>query len=162
MRHREAMLKTTLRITLLVLMVGGLLVATPCWSQETYKIGGIFSVTGAQSFLGDPEKKSLEMVVDAINAKGGIDGHRLEAIIYDDEGDPTKAVNAATRLISKDNVLAIIGPSAHPDHAGHHPGGRGGEGPPDQLCGRHQNHRTGKTLGIQDRAKRRTGRGRHL
>jgi branched-chain amino acid transport system substrate-binding protein len=114
MRHREAMLKTTLRITLLVLMVGGLLVATPCWSQEIYKIGGIFSVTGAQSFLGDPEKKSLEMAIDAINAKGGIDGHRLEAIIYDDEGDPTKAVNAATRLISKDNVLAIIGPSATP------------------------------------------------
>jgi len=114
MRHREAMLKTTLRITLLVLMVGGLLVATPCWSQEIYKIGGIFSVTGAQSFLGDPEKKSLEMAIDAINAKGGIDGHRLEAIIYDDEGDPTKAVNAATRLISNDNVLAIIGPSTTP------------------------------------------------
>jgi branched-chain amino acid transport system substrate-binding protein len=88
--------------------------ATPGWSQETYKIGGLFSVTGAQSFLGDPEKKSLEMVVDAINAKGGIDGHRLEVVIYDDEGDPTKAVNAATRLISKDNVLAIIGPSLTP------------------------------------------------
>ena len=114
MRDREAMFKTTLRITLLVLMVGGLLAAAPCWSQETYKIGGIFSVTGAQSFLGDPEKKTLEMVVDAINAKGGIDGHRLEAIVYDDEGDPTKAVNAATRLISNDKVLAIIGPSATP------------------------------------------------
>jgi branched-chain amino acid transport system substrate-binding protein len=91
-----------------------LLMAAPSWAQETYKIGGVFSVTGAQSFLGDPEKKSLEMAIDAINAKGGIDGHRLEAVIYDDEGDPTKAVNAATRLISKDNALAIIGPSLTP------------------------------------------------
>jgi branched-chain amino acid transport system substrate-binding protein len=114
MRHGKTMAKTTLRMTLLMLVVGGLLAAVPGWCQETYKIGAVFSVTGSQSFLGDPEKKSLEMVVDAINAKGGIDGHRLEAIVYDDEGDPTKAVNAATRLISNDNVLAIIGPSLTP------------------------------------------------
>jgi branched-chain amino acid transport system substrate-binding protein len=95
------------------LVVGGFLpVAT--WGQETYKIGGVFSVTGSQSFLGDPEKKSLEMVVESLNAQGGIDGHRLEAIVYDDEGDPTKAVLAANKLISKDNVLAIIGPSLTP------------------------------------------------
>ncbi len=71
-------------------------------------------MTGPQSFLGDPEKKSMEMVVDAINAQGGIDGHLLEAVIYDDEGDPTKANLAANKLISKDNVLAVIGPSLTP------------------------------------------------
>jgi branched-chain amino acid transport system substrate-binding protein len=83
-------------------------------TEGTYKIGGIFSVTGPVSFLGDPEKKSLEMVIDEINAKGGIDGHPLEPVIYDDEGDPGKARLAATKLVSKDNVLAIIGPSLTP------------------------------------------------
>lgn len=92
----------------------GLLVPARGWSAEPYKIGGIFSVTGAQSFLGDPEKKSMEMMVDAINAQGGIDGHLLEAVIYDDEGDPTKANLAANKLISKDNVLTVIGPSTTP------------------------------------------------
>ena len=38
------------------------------------KIGSVLSVTGPASFLGDPEKKTLEMYVDAINAKGGVNG----------------------------------------------------------------------------------------
>jgi branched-chain amino acid transport system substrate-binding protein len=84
------------------------------WSAEPFKVGAIFSVTGRTSFLGDPEKKSLEMVVDDINAKGGIDGRMVEAVIYDTEGDPTKAVLAANKLVNKDQVLAIIGPSLTP------------------------------------------------
>ncbi len=84
------------------------------WGKEPYKIGGIFSITGASSFLGDPEKKSMEMAIEQINAAGGIDGHMLEPVIYDDEGDPTKAVLAAQKLTSKDEVIAIVGPSLTP------------------------------------------------
>jgi branched-chain amino acid transport system substrate-binding protein len=102
------------QILVLGLVCLGLLVPVSSWSAEPYKVGGVFSVTGSQSFLGDPEKKSMEMLVEAINAKGGIDGHPLEAVIYDDEGDPTKAVLAANKLISKDNVIAVIGPSLTP------------------------------------------------
>lgn len=43
--------------------------------KQPYKIGGIFAVTGPASFLGDPEKSSMELVIDQINKKGGIDGH---------------------------------------------------------------------------------------
>lgn len=84
------------------------------WGKEPYKIGGIYSITGSSSFLGDPEKKSMEMAVEQINAAGGIDGHMLEAVIYDDEGDPSKAVLAANKLVSKDGVIAIVGPSLTP------------------------------------------------
>jgi branched-chain amino acid transport system substrate-binding protein len=83
-------------------------------AKPPYKIGGIFSITGPQSFLGDPEKKSMELAVEQINQAGGIDGRMLEAVIYDTEGDPSKALNAANRLISRDNVIAIIGPSLTP------------------------------------------------
>jgi branched-chain amino acid transport system substrate-binding protein len=99
-----------------------LVLVTAVWSgmrssvsaSEPFKIGGIFSVTGPASFLGDPEKKSLEMAIEEINAQGGIDGRKLEAVIYDTEGDPTKAVMGISKLISKDRVLAVIGPSATP------------------------------------------------
>lgn len=84
------------------------------WGKEPYRIGGIYSITGSSSFLGDPEKKSMEMAVEEINARGGIDGHPLEAVILDSEGDPTKAVLAANKLISKDGVIAIVGPSLTP------------------------------------------------
>jgi len=83
-------------------------------AADTYKIGGIFAVTGPASFLGDPEKKSMEMAVDQINAAGGVNGHKLEAVIYDTEGDPSKTVMSVSKLINKDNVIAIIGPSRTP------------------------------------------------
>jgi len=83
-------------------------------AEKIYKIGGIFAVTGPASFLGDPEKKSMEMAVEQINQNGGIDGHMLEAVIYDTEGDPSKAVMSVSKLINKDRVLAIIGPSRTP------------------------------------------------
>ena len=83
-------------------------------AADTYKIGGIFAVTGRASFLGDPEKKSMEMIVKTINDNGGIDGHMLEAVIYDTEADPTKTVMAVSKLINKDNVIAIVGPSTTP------------------------------------------------
>ena len=83
-------------------------------AKSVYKIGGIFSSTGRASFLGDPEKKTMEMMVEKINAAGGIDGVMLEAVIYDSEGDPAKAVSAVNKLLHKDDVLAIIGPSTTP------------------------------------------------
>jgi len=88
--------------------------ATGLMAASVYKVGGIFSSTGRASFLGDPEKKTMEMMVEKINASGGIDGHMLEAMIYDSEGDPAKAVSAVNKLIHKDKVLAIIGPSTTP------------------------------------------------
>ncbi len=106
-----------LKLVVLVALCASVCLAmspSAAWSKEPYKIGGVFSITGASSFLGDPEKKSMEMAIEQINAKGGIDGHMLEAVIYDDEGDPTKAVLSATKLISKDNVIAIVGPSLTP------------------------------------------------
>lgn len=79
--------------------------------KEPYKIGAIFSVTGRASFLGEPEKKTAEMIAERINAAGGIDGHPLELIVYDDEGDATKCNVAMKKLINQDNVAVVIGPS---------------------------------------------------
>ncbi|WP_088536710.1 ABC transporter substrate-binding protein [Geobacter sp. DSM 9736] len=77
----------------------------------TVRIGGLFAVTGPASFLGEPEKKTLEMLVAEANAKGGINGMKIEAVIYDTQGDATKAVQLATKLIKNDKVSVIVGPS---------------------------------------------------
>ena len=78
---------------LIVLIVSGCFAfSSPVWSKEMYKIGGIFSVTGRASFLGDPEKRSMELAIKTINAQGGIDGHLLEPVIYDSEADPTNLI----------------------------------------------------------------------
>jgi branched-chain amino acid transport system substrate-binding protein len=88
-----------------------LLTASAVFAAGTIKIGGLFAVTGPASFLGEPEKKTLEMLVKEANDKGGINGIKLEAVIYDTTGDPTKAQQLATKLIKDDKVSVIIGPS---------------------------------------------------
>jgi branched-chain amino acid transport system substrate-binding protein len=84
---------------------------TPEAAKDPYKIGAIFSVTGPASFLGDPEKKTAEMIVDEINKEGGIDGHLVELIVYDTTGEETATVMHMRKLVDKDKVLAVAGPS---------------------------------------------------
>jgi len=97
--------------TLICLFCLGLTVSPAVAFKGTYKVGAVFSVTGPTSFLGDPEKKTAEMLVEEINNAGGINGNKLELIIYDTEGDATKANLAVKKLITQDKVCAVIGPS---------------------------------------------------
>jgi len=82
--------------------------ASAAYAQNTIKIGSVLSVTGPASFLGDPEKKTLEMYVRDINAAGGVSGKKLELFIYDDGSDANKARTFATRLVEEDKVDAVI------------------------------------------------------
>src|SRR5262249_47945648 len=75
------------------------------------KIGSVLSVSGPASFLGDPEKKTLEMYVADINAAGGINGEKVKLFIYDDGGDANKGRTFATRLVEEDKVDAVVGGS---------------------------------------------------
>ena len=104
------------RIQLLtILLLAVALAWSGCAKKEEpkapYKIGGIFAITGRASFLGEPERNSMELLAEQINAQGGVNGHPIELVIYDTEGDATKALLNANKLIEKDNVLAIVGPS---------------------------------------------------
>ncbi|MGZ3595488.1 MAG: ABC transporter substrate-binding protein, partial [Syntrophales bacterium] len=103
------MLKTIIKSFLIFCLL--FVFAVDSWSQEPIKIGGLFAVTGPPSFLGEPERNTANMVVDQINKSGGIKGRKLKLVFYDTQGDATKAVQAATRLIKEDRVSAIIGPS---------------------------------------------------
>jgi branched-chain amino acid transport system substrate-binding protein len=73
------------------------------------KVGSVLSVTGPASFLGDPQKRTLEIYIDEINAKGGVNGQKLQLIVYDDGGDANNARTFATRLIEEDKVNAMVG-----------------------------------------------------
>ncbi|MEI7804272.1 MAG: ABC transporter substrate-binding protein [Hyphomicrobiales bacterium] len=80
-------------------------------AQADIKIGSVLSITGPASFLGDPEKKTLEMYVAEMNASGGINGQQIKLFIYDDGGDASKARTFATRLVEEDKVDAVLGGS---------------------------------------------------
>ncbi|MCX8085181.1 MAG: ABC transporter substrate-binding protein [Calditerrivibrio sp.] len=75
------------------------------------KLGAIFSITGPASYLGLPEKQTLEMLVEDVNKKGGIKGEKIEVIIYDDKGEDAEARKKFLRLVQNDGVVAVIGPT---------------------------------------------------
>lgn len=83
----------------------------PVVPKEPIKIGAVFSVTGPAAKLGGPEKNTATMVRDQINDAGGINGRPIELIVVDDQGVPANTQNAVKQLITRDNVIAIIGPS---------------------------------------------------
>lgn len=85
--------------------------AASALAQEPIRIGSFLAVTGPASFLGDPERKTLEMVVEQVNAEGGLLGRRLELVHYDSAGDAEKARTFTKRLIEQDRVDVIIGGS---------------------------------------------------
>jgi branched-chain amino acid transport system substrate-binding protein len=99
------MLRVLSALALLALWAG------PGFAAEPIKVGAVVSVTGPASVLGEPEKNTLEMVKEEINAKGGVQGRPVELIVYDDESDVNKAVLAAEKLLKKDQVCAVIGPT---------------------------------------------------
>ena len=85
--------------------------AFPAVAAETIKFGAILSVTGPASFLGAPEEKTLKMLVEETNKKGGILGRKVELIVKDSGASPEKAFSFAKQLIEEEKVFAIIGPS---------------------------------------------------
>jgi len=87
------------------------LCVAPAPAAETIKVGAILAVTGPASFLGAPEAKTLEMLTEELNAKGGVGGRKIELIIKDSGASPEKAISFAKQLIEEEKVFAIIGPS---------------------------------------------------
>ncbi len=76
---------------------------------DTIKVGAYLSLTGSQADFGKQTRTGILMAVDKINAAGGINGKKIEAVIENDEGDAGKTANAVTKLVSQDKVVAVLG-----------------------------------------------------
>jgi len=97
--------------SLMIVLTALVSFASLAGAAEPIRIGAVVSATGPASFLGEPEKNTLLMQADALNAAGGLLGRPVEVVILDDETDVNKAVLAVDRLLKKDNVVAVVGPT---------------------------------------------------
>ncbi|HEU4384947.1 MAG TPA: ABC transporter substrate-binding protein [Anaeromyxobacteraceae bacterium] len=100
-----------MRHALLALAAAGLAATFPAAAQEPIKVGALLAVTGPASFLGAPEARTLEMLVEDLNAQGGLAGRKVQLIVKDTGASPEKAVSFARQLIEEEKVFAILGPS---------------------------------------------------
>lgn len=88
-----------------------LLISGCAREEKVLKIGAVFATTGPASSLGVPEKNTADMLVEQINAAGGVNGKNLQVVFYDSASDPTTARTRVEKLINVDKVSAIIGPT---------------------------------------------------
>ncbi len=78
-------------------------------AAETFKIGVVGPTTGPVATYGLSVIDAVVMAVEEVNAKGGILGQQVQLIIEDNKADATETSNAFRKLISRDQVHAIIG-----------------------------------------------------
>jgi branched-chain amino acid transport system substrate-binding protein len=104
----------TLAHTAAVLLVAAFS-ATTVAAQETIRLGMLQMLTGDLAKYGIPLRDAALFAVDEINAKGGINGRQIEVFLEDVGSTPGGSVQAALRLIQRDNVQVIMqgGTSGH-------------------------------------------------
>lgn len=107
------MRRLSIALTLLLAATLGL-VATPAAAETgvtdtAIKVGMFFVLTGPASPYGLGTRNSAQLVIDEVNAAGGIHGRKIEYIIEDDGCSGAKAVAAAKKLISSDQVFVLYG-----------------------------------------------------
>jgi branched-chain amino acid transport system substrate-binding protein len=86
--------------------------ATPALADsEPLRIGWLAALTGPSSAPGLGFDRGVRYAVETINAAGGVKGRKIELVVRDTQGDPTKAVNAVQDMISRTKVHAIYGPT---------------------------------------------------
>lgn len=81
--------------------------AEPC-------IGGSWELTGPLAHIGRQIRYGVEVALDEINAAGGVLGQELNLVVYDDVGEPARAVDNALRIGERDNCVAMIGGARTP------------------------------------------------
>ncbi|MFN7634075.1 MAG: ABC transporter substrate-binding protein, partial [Acetobacteraceae bacterium] len=79
-------------------------------AQDTIKIGGMTSMTGAGSAIGRVADLGWRLAIEDINAAGGIMGRRVQFVLADTQTDPTHAVGEARRLVQNERIHAMVGP----------------------------------------------------
>jgi len=74
-------------------------------------IGANFELTGNHAQYGANANNGLKLAVKEANDAGGVNGKKIKIVEADAKSEAAESVNAATKLISDDKVIAIVGPA---------------------------------------------------
>ncbi len=93
-----------------IILISGIPISGQLHAEEPIRIGATMSKTGALSTQGVAAANGYRLWEIDINEQGGLLGRTVEFIIYDDESDPDLAIELYEKLITEDEVDAIMGP----------------------------------------------------
>jgi branched-chain amino acid transport system substrate-binding protein len=104
-------MRTHLLRSAVALASAGLLSLGDAEAQNAYTIGVTAAMTGPAAATQAPVIEMLRIYVDRLNGSGGINGHRINLLIEDDQAEPSKAAANAIKLIRQENVMLLINSS---------------------------------------------------
>jgi branched-chain amino acid transport system substrate-binding protein len=81
----------------------------PAPASDKVVLGHFASLTGDTASFGISTKKGVDLAMKLLNAAGGFNGKPVEVITYDDQSKPEEASSMVTKLITQDNVSAVLG-----------------------------------------------------
>jgi len=94
-----------------LLVVGGLSAASAAPKGSVIQIGSDLEQSGPASAYGEPQVQGAQLYISQVDAKGGVDGHKIVLDEKDNQTTNTGAVSAFDQLAQTKNVVAVFGPS---------------------------------------------------
>ena len=92
-----------------VLLMAGILAGCGGASSNEIKIGVLNEMTGGNATMGTSSANGAKMAIKEANAKGGVLGKQIQAVVADNKSEPSESANAMTKLATQDKVVAITG-----------------------------------------------------
>ncbi len=80
-------------------------------NEDEIKIGINYELSGEVATYGQSSVDGIELALEEINAAGGVLGKKIVWDKVDNKSEPAEATNVATRLITQNKVVAILGPA---------------------------------------------------
>ena len=78
-------------------------------AQNTIKVGEFASLTGKEAAFGPSSHKGTLLAVEELNATGGVLGQQFELITEDNQSKQGESATIVKKLISRDEVIALLG-----------------------------------------------------
>ncbi|MDO4542400.1 MAG: ABC transporter substrate-binding protein [Bacillota bacterium] len=80
-------------------------------SGDTIKVGVNYELSGNVATYGQDSVNGITLAVEEINANGGVNGQEIELVQMDNKSEATEATSVATKLVTQEGVVAIVGPA---------------------------------------------------
>ena len=96
--------------TLALALVAGTVVPAFTQAKPPVVVALVAALSGGSALSGEAIKRGLTVAIDEINARGGVlGGRKLELVLRDEEGNPSKGVTAARDVIEREKAVAVFG-----------------------------------------------------
>ncbi len=80
-------------------------------NANVIKIGVNYELSGDVATYGQSSVQGIELAIEQINKAGGVNGKQIEIVKYDNKSEPSEGTTLATKLMTKDKVVTVLGPA---------------------------------------------------